>query len=145
MKQADEELLDLTTSLDRQISTLVSEFLEQRVSDGYSPCNVYTILNDVLAQMVGRLEILHIESDLRGAGKSEQITKDMLIAAIGPIQINVIQSLNQGMEESLKTGGHYTIEDLKNEVVQEVTEAAKQPTLVPKKDDGGSNQGPTYH
>lgn len=109
-------------------------------------CKFFDGLSHILAQRVGHIEMIHLESDLN-KGKwldknSLKITKDDLLKNVGTIQVNAIYSISRGMEDVLITGGHYTLKQLKEELKNDKIDTPHDLSLqMRKKKDDDSTSG----
>lgn len=133
MTKMDPKLEMILRTAEREFGLILDGAIDQAEVDGLSACTVYEGLSHLLAQRVGQIEMIHLESDVKGDNVEKVIDKDLLTRAIGMIQINCIASLTQGMNQVLVSGGHYTIDQLKADIIG----AAK------KSDD--DNGGKTFH
>jgi hypothetical protein len=135
----DPKLEKLLVNVHEEIGKILDAALLEAEAENLDACAVFEGLGHALASRAGQLEIIHIESDLRYKTQdpSAKIDKTLLTKAIGHIQINMIKSLSMGMDEALKTGGHFTLEALKKEIVEATKKVAKN--------DDDSDNGKTFH
>lgn len=137
-KNMDPKLKKILQDFAHDMAVLVDASIHIGEMQGLDLCKVFDGVAHVIAHRLGQLEIIHIESDLAEKNKSAKIDKDLLTKTIGSTQLNTIYSLMSGMNDALKSGGHYTLDELKKEMKEDLKSSGKKNS---DDDDGGK----TFH
>lgn len=150
-KKSDEQVQKILQKVDVGILDILGEAIMAAEDGNVDLCKFFDGLSHILAQRVGHIEMIHLESDLN-KGKwldknSSKITKDDLLKNVGTIQVNAIYSISKGMEDVLTTGGHYTLKQLKEDLKNDQIDQPHDLTLQMKKKpgDGQGSGGETVH
>lgn len=149
-KKSDEQVQKILQKVDVGILDILGEAIMTAEDGNVDLCKFFDGLSHILAQRVGHIEMIHLESDLN-KGKwldknSSKITKDDLLKNVGTIQVNAIYSISKGMEDVLTTGGHYTLKQLKEDLKNDQIDQPHDLTLQMKKKPGdGQGGGETVH
>jgi hypothetical protein len=134
-KKTDPRLVAILKRVGRITSAALDEAVLEAAQKGLDLCEVYDALSHTMAQKVGHIDILHVESDMRTKDPKASITRDELVNIMTISQTNAIHSMTLGVNEALKSGGHYTVDELEADLQKDLAKVSSKP----KKDgDGGT-------
>lgn len=137
----DPKVKELLSAFSQDIGTLIDQTLVIADSEEFNICQIYDGISHIMAQRLGQLEVLHLESDMKTDDPDKRIDKDLLAKFLSSVQVNAIHSLSMGMNDVLKSGGHYTLDQLKSDIMDSI----KNVKVKPSSDEDDEGNGRTFH
>lgn len=119
-RQIDPKLKELLEGFSLSLGKLIDETLDKAELQQMDMCVAFDSMSHLISQRIGQLDMIHIESDMLDKDPNAKIDREMLEKLIDNIQLNAVYSISLGMNDVLKAGGHYTIDELKTHLIHQI-------------------------
>lgn len=116
-KKIDPKLKEMLEGFSIELGKLIDRTLDKAETAQMDMCLTFDTMSHLISQRVGQLDTIHVEMDLLEKDPEAKIDRERLEKIIDNVQLNALYSISIGMNDVLKAGGHYTIDELKSQLM----------------------------